>query len=81
MLLHCPQSKNRGAKNSNVSNISGRSRRRLKDSLHAADLVPRVKVFEVEEVQQHLRHVFVLIDDVLVNRETYDVGKRCQRNG
>lgn len=41
----------------------------LKDLLHAADLVPCVKVSDVEEVQQHLRHVFILVDDVLVNRE------------
>lgn len=39
--------------------------RGLKDLLHAVDLVPCVEVFEVEEVQQYLRHVFILIDDIL----------------
>lgn len=42
----------------------------LKDLLYAADLVPRVKVFNMEEVQQHLRHVFILIDYLLANRDT-----------
>ncbi|TNN79868.1 hypothetical protein EYF80_009905 [Liparis tanakae] len=40
----------------------------LKDSLHAADLGPGVKVSHVEEVQQHLGHVLVLVDDVLQRR-------------
>lgn len=42
------------------------------DSLHAADLVSCVKVFNVEEVQQHLRHVVVLIDDVLASKQSDD---------
>lgn len=37
---------------------------RLKDLLHAA-LVPRVEMSNVEEVQQHLRHIFILVDDIL----------------
>lgn len=41
----------------------------LKDLLHAADLVPCVEVFDVEEVQQSLRHVLILIDDVLAKGE------------
>lgn len=62
MLLHCPQSINRGAKYSDMSLAAVRG---LKDLLHAVDLVPCVEVFEVEEVQQYLWHVFILIDDIL----------------
>lgn len=41
---------------------------RLKDLLHAA-LVPRVEMSNVEEVQQHLRHIFILVDDILEKKE------------
>lgn len=54
---------NRGAKYSKMSGFS-----RLKDLLHAA-LVPRVEMSNVEEVQQHLRHIFILVDDILVGKK------------
>lgn len=41
---------------------------RLKDLLHAA-LVPRVEMSNVEEVQQHLRHIFILVDDILEKKK------------
>lgn len=56
MYPYCPQSK---------EDVS-----RVKDLLHAADLVPRVEVFQVEEVQQHLRHVFILVNYVLKQQRT-----------
>lgn len=46
-----------------MSDFSG-----LKDLLHAA-LVPRVEMSNVEEVQQHLRHIFILVDDILVEKK------------
>lgn len=54
---------NRGAKYSKMSGFS-----RLKDLLHAA-LVPRVEMSNVEEVQQHLRHIFILVDDILEKKK------------
>lgn len=41
----------------------------LRDLLHAANLVPCVEMSNVEEVEQHLRYIVVLVDDILVNRE------------
>lgn len=41
---------------------------RLKDLLHAA-LVPRVEMSNVEEVQQHLWHIFILVDDILMKKK------------
>lgn len=41
---------------------------RLKDLLHAA-LVPRVEMSNVEEVQQHLWHIFILVDDILEKKK------------
>lgn len=72
---------NRGAKYSKMSGFS-----RLKDLLHAA-LVPRVEMSNVEEVQQHLRHIFILVDDILEKKrsmfsltvfrgKTYKKGKK-----
>lgn len=68
-----PNPKIGGSNYSNISNICGCSQEEfgLKgNSLHAADLVSRVKVFKMEEVQQHLRHVVVLIDDVLASQHS-----------
>lgn len=77
MMLHCPQSKNRGAKyNQHDRHLWVQSEESgLKDLLRAADLVPCVKVFQVEEVEQHLRHVLILIDDVLANERTTQLVK------
>lgn len=61
-----PQSKNRESKHSSIPASAGAVRGvALKDLLHAADLVSCMKVFDMEEVQQHLRHVFILTDDLL----------------
>lgn len=59
-----PVTINRGAKYSKMSGFS-----RLKDLLHAA-LVPRVEMSNVEEVQQHLRHIFILVDDILEKKRS-----------
>lgn len=81
MMPHCPHSENRGNKYSSACSIAGRlpEETRLPDSLDAADLVPRVEVLHVEEVQQHLRHVFVLIDNFLKQRETQTTASQGRR--
>lgn len=42
------------------------------NSLQAAHPVPSVKMFDVKEIQQHLRDVFILIDDNLTRWGTED---------
>lgn len=63
LCCHIAPRDHRGAKYSKMSGFS-----RLKDLLHAA-LVPRVEMSNVEEVQQHLRHIFILVDDILEKKK------------
>lgn len=39
------------------------------DLLHAVHLADGVKVFQMQKVQQHLRHVLILINDLLCDRK------------